>query len=179
MIRPEAAAFLSRWAETAIAAAITLAALWIVGLPDFSLNWLSVLLGAPLAVAGIVWMRVAIRRARSQGSEGEGRLFVEERRVLHVGSFGNVQVDLDDATRIDLMAQGTRASLMVHVPDGPPTALPLGAEGVDALYDALTGLPGMDTDALHGRLARVRKTGHSEMGAVWTRPVPKGQGQSR
>jgi len=173
VIRPEAAAFLSRWSETAIAATVTLAALWIVGLPNFSLNWLSVLLGAPLAIAGVVWMRVAIRRARAQAGDGEGKMFVEERRVLHVGGFGNVQVDLDNATRIDLMAQGTRASLMVHTDDGPPTALPLGAEGVDALYDVLTGLPGMDTDALHTRLARARKAGTSEMGAVWTRPAPK------
>jgi len=175
MIRPEAAAFLTRWSETAIAAAVTVAALWIVGLPTFSLNWLSVVLGAPLAIAGIVWMRVAIRRARAGRGEGEGRMFVEERRVLHVGSFGNVQVDLDDATRIDLMARGQRASLMVHLPDGPPTALPLGAEGVDALYDALTGLPGMDTDALHARLARARRAANGEIITVWTRPVGKGQ----
>jgi len=175
MIRPEVAALMRRWLEPAIALAATVAALWIVGLPDFSLNWLSVLLGAPLAVAGVIWLRVAIRRARAGAGDGEGRLFVEERRVLHVGSFGNVQVDLDDATRIDLMVHGTRASLMVHVPDGPPAALPLGAEGVDALYDALTGLPGMDTDALHARLARARKTGTGEMGAVWTRPLGKGR----
>ncbi len=174
MIRPEAAAQLRRWFEPAIALAATLVALWIVGLPDFSLNWLSVLLGAPLAVAGIVWLRVAIRRARAQGGAGEGELFVEERRVLHVGSFGNVQVDLDDASRIDLFARGNHASLMVHTPDGPPVALPLGAKGVDALYDVLTGLPGMDTDALHARLARARRTGNDEIGAVWTRPAPKG-----
>jgi len=166
---------LSRWAEAMIAAAVTLFALWIVGLPDLSLNWLSVLLGVPLAVAGLVWLRVAIRRARAQGQDGAGRLFVEERRVLHVGSFGNVQVDLDDATRLDLMAQGGRASLMVHVPEGPPTALPLGAEGVDKLYDALTGLPGMDMDALHARLGRLKRAGGGDMGAVWTRPLPKGQ----
>jgi len=90
-----------------------------------------------------------------------------------------VQVDLDDATRIDLMAQGGHASLMVHTPDGPPMALPLGAEGVDALYDALTGLPGMDLDALHARLSRARKSGSSDTGLVWTRPVPKGQRVTR
>ncbi len=179
MIRPEVAALLSRYAEAIVAGGVTLVALWIVGLPDFRLDWLSVLLGAPLAVAGIVWLRVALRRARAQGQDGAGRLFVEERRVLHVGSFGNVQVDLDDATRLDLMAQGGRASLMVHVPDGPPTALPLGAEGVDALYDALTGLPGMDLDALHARLARIRRAGAGETGTVWTRPAPKERRVSR
>ena len=175
MIRPEAAALLKRWFEPAVALGVTLVALWIVGLPDFRLDWLSVLLGAPLAIAGLIWLRVAVRRARAESGGGEGRLFVEERRVLHVGAFGNVQVDLDDATRIDLMAQGRRASLLVHVPDGPPTALPLGAEGVDALYDALTGLPGMDTDALHARIARARKSGAAEHGALWTRPAPKGR----
>jgi len=173
MIRPEVASLLKRWFEPAVALSATLVALWIVGLPDFRLNWLSVLLGAPLAIAGIVWLRVAIRRARGQGGAGQGELFVEERRVLHIGSFGNVQVDLDDASRIDLFARGARASLMVHTPDGPPVALPLEAAGVDALYDALTGLPGMDTDALHARLARARKAGNDEIGAIWTRPAPK------
>ena len=171
MIRPEASAFLKRWLEPAVALAATLAALWIVGLPDFQLNWLSVLLGAPLAIAGLVWLRVAIRRARLAQAGSEGRLFVEERRVLHVGTFGNVQVDLDEATRLDLLASGGRASLTVHVPDGPPVVLPLGAEGTDGLYDALTGLPGMDMDALHARLARARRQGTSEVGTVWTSPA--------
>lgn len=175
MIRPEVAALMKRWFEPMVALAATVAALWIVGLPDFSLNWLSVLLGAPLAIGGVIWLRVAIRRARAGEAQGAGRLFVEERRVLHVGGFGNVQVDLDDAARIDLMVHGPRASLMVHVPDGPPAALPLGAEGVDALYDALTGLPGMDTDALHARLARARREGKGAMDTVWTRPPAKGR----
>lgn len=170
MIRPEVAALFSRWGEAIVAACVTVVALWIVGLPDLSLNWLSVLLGVPLAVAGLVWLRVAVRRALGQSDAGDGRLFVEERRVLHVGTFGNVQVDLDDATRLDLMAHGGRASLMVYTPDGPPTALPLGAEGADTLYDALTGLPGMDLDALHAKLARLRKGGGNEMGAIWVRP---------
>lgn len=170
MIRPEAAAFLSRWTETAIAATVTLAALWIVGLPDFQLNWLSVLLGAPLAVAGLVWLRVAVRRARAQTGEGQGKLFVEERRVLHVGPLDNVQVNLDDATRIEMFARGAVASLMVHTGDGPPVALPLGAEGADALFDVLTGLPGMNMDALHARLEKARK-GSGEMVTVWARPA--------
>ncbi len=170
MIRPEASDFLKRWGEVGIATAVTLAALWIVGLPNFSLNWLSVLLGAPLGVAGVVWVRVAVRRALSKTGEGQGKLFVEERRVLHVGSLANVQVNLDDATRIELFARGEVATLMVHTDDGPPVALPLGAEGADALFDALTGLPGMRMDALHARLAKAR-TGKGEMVTIWARPA--------
>ena len=178
MIRPEVAAFLMRWAEAGIATAVTLAALWIVGLPDFSLNWLSVLLGAPLAIAGLVWLRVAIRRARAMTGEGQGKLFVEERRVLHVGSLGNVQVNLDDATRIEIFVRGPVASLMVHTDDGPPVALPLGAEGADKLFDALTGLPGMNMDALHARLEKARK-GSGAMVTVWARPAPRDRSLGR
>ena len=150
MIRPEAADFLKRWGEAGVATAVTLVALWIVGLPDFQLNWLSVLLGAPLAIAGLVWLRVAVRRARSRTGEGQGKLFVEERRVLHVGSLANVQV---------------------HTEDGPPVALPLGAEGAGALFDALTGLPRMNIDALHAKIEKARR-GKGEMVTIWARPAP-------
>lgn len=170
MIRPEAAALLKRWSEALVAVAATLAALWVVGIPGFRLGWISVILGVPIAVSGLIWLRVAIRRARSAAGEGQGSLFVEERRVLYVGSFGNVQVDLDDAIRIEMLGRGGAVSLLVHVPDGPPVALPLGAEGSDALLDALTGLPGLGMDAFHGQLERARRDAKAQgIVTVWKR----------
>lgn len=170
MIRPEVAALLRQWSEPAIAVAITAAALWIVGLPGFRLGWVSVILGLPIGIAGLIWLRVAVRRALNPAQAGQGSLFVEERRVLYVGSFGNVQVDLDEATRIEVLSRTDAASLMVHVPDGPPVALPLGAEGADKLLDALTGLPGLNMETVLTRLERAQRAGAGQgITTVWTR----------
>ncbi len=173
MIRPEVASELKRWVEPAVALAATLAALWVVGMPGMRWGWLSLALALPIVVAGGVWLRVAVRRALMTGPKSQGSLFVEERRVLHVGPLGNVQVDLDEVTRIDLLVSSRRdvpPGLMVYLPDSPPVSLPLDAEGSEGLLDAMTGLPGFSADRFHAQRARAQRGAQGvPMLTVWTR----------
>jgi len=175
MIRPELVAAARRWAEPVLAAAATLAALWIAGASTLRWGWLTLVLSAIILLAGGLWLREAVRRVRlSAAREGSGQVFVEERRVLYIGRFGNVQVDLDDVTRIDLatftpggavtgaIAGGgvpavanrqASASVMLFSPGSPPVTVPLDAEGEDGFLDALCSLPGFRLDDLSGGLA--------------------------
>lgn len=178
MIRPELVALARRWAEPALAAAATLMALWIAGASTLRWGWLTLVLSAIILVAGGLWLREAIRRVRLSAAQGDsGQVFVEERRVLYIGRFGNVQVDLDDVTRIDLAtfkpsgaiagsiglggatAVATRqasASVMLFSPGSPPVTVPLNAEGEDRFLDALCSLPGFRLDDLSGGLAKTQ-----------------------
>ena len=159
MIRPELAGALRRWAEPIAAVLATSVALWIVGGTSLRWGWLTLLLSAIVLSVGAVWTREAIRRVRRDlGSGGQGKLFVEERRLLYVGGLGNVQVDLDEVTRIDLAVArpngASRASLLLHLPGAPPAMVPVEAEGGEALLSALGGLPGFDAEALMREIAR-------------------------
>ncbi len=173
MIRPEVAAGLKRWVEPSVALGASLAALWVVGMPGMRWGWLSLALALPIAVAGGVWLRVAVRRAMMTGPRAQGALFVEERRVLHVGPMGNVQVDLDDVTQIDLLVSSRRdvpPGLMVYLPESPPVSLPLDVQGGDALLDAMTALPGFSADRFHTQRARARRGGQeTPILTVWRR----------
>lgn len=168
MIRPELQAAGARWAEPIAAVLVTLAGLWAVGAPGLRWGWLSVVLAVAVLLAGLVWFREAVRRVLRR-RRGEGRMFVEERRVLSTGALGNVQVDLDDVDRLDLVAGGEGGvTLMLHAPGGPPAAVPLGGEGEEALLDALSGLPGLNRDALRREAGRVRRDGGARI-AAWRR----------
>ena len=183
MIRPEVAAMLRRWAEPAIAAAGTLMALWIAGAADLRWGWLSVILSLIILVSGVLWIREAIRRVRFSTGDaaGAGRVFVEEGRILYVGSLGNVQIELKDVTRVDIAvstglsthvnggfgadsagnsgfkpAGHSRASVMLYTPGGHPAAIPLNAEGQDGFIDALCTLPGFKFDALNSAILKQR-----------------------
>lgn len=164
MIRPELLALARRWAEPALAACGTLIALWIVGGSNLRWGWLSLILAAIVLIAGGLWTREAIRRVRfSDGSEGGGRVFVEEQRILYVGGLGNVQVELGEVQRIDIAVSKPNgkdwASLLLHTNHAPPAAIPLNAEGSDGFIDALCTLPGFRFEALETAIRKQRAAG--------------------
>ncbi len=178
MIRPELAAQLRRWAEPAIAAGATLMALWIVGAGDLRWGWLSLILSLIIFVAGGLWVREAIRRVRfaTGGADGAGRVFVEEGRILYVGGLGNVQIELNDVTRVDLAASKangqSRASVLLYTPGVHPAAIPLNAEGQDGFIDALCTLPGFRFDALNAAILKQRAAGRfAPIVTFWRRDV--------
>ena len=164
MIRPELAALFKRWAEPALAVGGTLIALWIVGATNLRWGWLSLGLSVIILVSGGLWTREAIRRVRfSSGGPGGGKVFVEEHRILYIGSIGNVQIELDDVSRIDIATSKPNgqswASVLLYTSSGPPAAIPLNAEGHDAFIDALCSLPGFRFDALNAAISKQRRAG--------------------
>ena len=197
MIRPELIVVMRRWAEPALAVAGTLIALWIVGATNLRWGWLSLILAAIILISGGLWTREAIRRVRFSTGDagGAGRVFVEEGRILYVGSIGNIQVELADITRIDIAVSKTRlakahiglvsdsgehvapkpsgqtwASVLLYTPGGTPAAVPLNAEGHDAFIDALCTLPGFRFDALNAAILKQRAAGgHPPIVTFWRR----------
>lgn len=190
MIRPELIALARRWAEPAVAAGATFAALWIAGATSLRWGWLTLALSVIILTAGGLWVREAIRRVRlASGKIGGGRVYVEERRVLYLGALGNVQVDLDDVTRIDLAvskspgigaipgkavtgfspkaAAGQGLASVLLYSSGPPAAIPLNAEGEDALLDALCALPGFRLETLTMPLMRAGQD--QSLVTIWRR----------
>lgn len=164
MIRPELAVVFRRWAEPALAVAGTLIAFWIVGGTNLRWGWVSLGLASIILVSGGLWTREAIRRVRfSSGDTSGGRVFVEEKRILYVGSVGNVQVELGEITRIDIAMSKPNgqswASLLLFTDSGVPAAVPLNAEGNDAFIDALCSLPGFRFDALNTAITKQRTAG--------------------
>lgn len=179
MIRPELLDTARRWREPILAGLATLAALWIAGASTLRWGWLTLVLSAVILVAGGLWLREAIRRVRLAAGHGDGgRVFVEERRVLYVGRFGNVQVDLDDVTRVDLAISkpngGSHASVILFLLQGPPVTVPLDAEGEDGFLDALCSLPGFRLDDLTGALSGAAVGGRAAapLVTIWRRPPP-------
>lgn len=143
MIRPEIRAFAARWHEMLIGAALVLVGarwgLWGYGLAPFLGGVVVVLGGLGMALG---WQR---GRFRASGSGGRGVVSLEEGLLLYLAPDGGDAVALSDLTRITLhpapAPSGTRfwrlESATVRLD------IPVNAEGVEALFDCFTRLPGL------------------------------------
>ncbi|MEM8850895.1 MAG: hypothetical protein AAGE03_12790 [Pseudomonadota bacterium] len=146
MIRPEAAAALSRWRDVLIgAAALVVGAVLVVtssGLPT--------LFGLALLVVGGVLGVAGLRRARFRtGAEGPGLVRIDEGRILYMGPETGGMVALDDLAEVALHRAVDGPATWHLIPsEGPPLLIPEGAQGADALLDALAPLPGLDGGAM-------------------------------
>lgn len=138
-LRPEARAFLQRWAETGAALALTLGGLWwaLSGPgPVHWLGWLPAALGAALTLGAVQRVRF---RARGMGS---GVIEVVEREVRYFGPRGGGVVALDALLALSLSADAQY--WLVESFDGEVLAIPRAASGHEALFDAFAALPGLD-----------------------------------
>lgn len=163
-LRPAARATLWRWREALTGGLITCFGFWWgVGAATLVqwIGWAFVPLGVTLAVSGI-------QRGRfRQGSGGLGTVQVDERRVTYFGPLTGGMIDIDDVTRLELDPQAMPAPhwIMSGV-GGQRVAIPINADGADALFDAFASLPGIRTDHLIARLERTP----SAKTVIWERP---------
>jgi len=168
--RARASDLLARWAEPAIAAALTAWLGWrgahgaMAGAP---VGWLL----AAMAVATALWTRAAIARARlSAGAQGLGVVSVTERRITYFGPAEGGALTLDG---IALVVVETRAgaSPVWRLTDasGASLRIPADASGAGRLTDALAALPGFST----ARAADAIATRASSVRVVWRRPREK------
>lgn len=137
-----------RWLETLSALALT-AALLIIGLrAGLSGAWLGWIVAA-LALPSALWLRAAFDRARlAQEDQGPGVVTVEEGRIAYFAPedrqlVGGV-VALEELFTVEAMELKYDRGLAwrLRPVDGPPLVIHLGAEGADALPEALSALPG-------------------------------------
>lgn len=143
-IRPEARAAVARWRE-AIAGAVVLAlGLWWALTSLGLIRWAGValvLIGAALAWAGA-------QRARFRGGHGGlGVVHVDERQVTYLAPVGGGFASLDALVQVEVARDLAGLPVWRFSSPGEVLTIPLNAEGTDALFEALSALPGVDMQA--------------------------------
>jgi hypothetical protein len=145
LIRPELLALAHRGREV-IAAAVA------VGMG----GWLAVLggyfflpLGGIVLALGIGWLVLSLRRLRfRQAGEAPGIVRVTEAEIAYMGPRVGGFVGLPDLSEIRLLTLRGRRIWRLKQANGQMLHIPVEAEGAEALFDAFTALPSMDTAAL-------------------------------
>ena len=143
-LRPEAVAAIRRWQGTIAAGAVMALGLW-WGLTSLGLIKWS---GWALALGGAAMTWAAVQRARFHGGTGGlGVVEVDERQVIYLAPVGGGFISLDALTEVAIAPD--RAGLPVwRLRAGMELlTIPTSATGTEALFDALTALPGADAVA--------------------------------
>jgi hypothetical protein len=161
MIRPGAAATLNRWREALAGGAVTALGLyWSAGSGLLSwVGWIVTALGA-----AAIWGGIQRGRFRTAG-DGPGIVRLVEGRLAYFGPLTGGMVDLDalNAIRIDPAARP--AHWLLDHDGGPTLAIPVNAEGAEALFDVFAALPGLSPD----RVLRARSAKGSAPRLLWQR----------
>ena len=165
-LRPEARAALWRWREVLFAALLAALGLW-WALGSFGVvKWLGVVLvviGLGLGWAG--WQRARFR----QDGQGPGVVILDERRLVYMGPLTGGAMDVADLTRLELEPAALPAPHWVLTGvGGQDLAIPVNAEGAEALFDVFATLPGIRSAQM---LAVLERTPHARV-TVWERERP-------
>ncbi len=143
LVRPEAAAALSRWRDVLIGGAVlALGLYWLV----FSGGLLRGI-GVVVAPIGAVIAAAGVQRARfAQGGDAPGIVQVVEGRITYFGPLTGGVVDLDALSALTLDPTARPPHWLLSQSGQPDIAIPLGAQGADQLFDAFASLPGIRTE---------------------------------
>lgn len=139
LIRPELAKTLHLWREALIGGAVALLGLyWFLDTLGL-LRWIGIVV---LLVGGfIAWQGVQRARIPAVG-DGPGVVEVDERQVSYFGPGGGAVISIDALVRVEFDTRTGRA-WRLHSDGAPPLVVPADAMGADALFDALSPLPGL------------------------------------
>lgn len=146
LIRPEARAAL--WRARDLIAGAGLFAVGFYALTSVALP--TKLFGGVLLVAACALITVGLRRLRfPSGSGGPGVVEVDERQITYLGPTGGGAVSLDALAEVRILTTGdgplgTDLHWLFTQSDGTALSIPGDAEGTEALFDALSALPGVD-----------------------------------
>ena len=172
-IRPEIQDQVSRWREVIAAGGIVALGLWLLPRTGYVLP----ALGLILAVVGLGWGALAVRRLRfRQEGEAPGIVRVTEAQIAYLGPRVGGYVGLPDLAEIRLLTLRGRRIWKLRQGDGQTLHIPVEAAGAEALFDAFAGLPGIDTAALVAALGTDAPPSDSRVIAldgadrlIWTR----------
>ena len=163
LIRPEAAAALSRWREVMSAALVIGAGAWLASRG----GWVLTGIGGLMTVAALCWGLVALLRLRfARGGGAPGVVEVVEGQVAYFGPDGGGFVVLEDLREIALVTSPDRRETAWRLTPtgGAPLQIPVGAAGAERLFDAFAQLPGLNL----GRVSAA--AGEGAAGLLWRRP---------
>lgn len=165
MIRPEAAAFLNRWAEAVCAGAVVLVGIWL-----FSLGgWLMQGIGALIAVGSGAFAWAAVQRARlAPKGHGPGIVEIDEGQIAWYGPGIGGFVSVTELADIGLLTVHGLRVWRLRQGDGQLLLVPIDAEGAAGIFDALTPLPGLDLGVLLSALQ-----GDTDRPILWRRDREK------
>ena len=126
------------------------------------LHWI----GYALLLAGIALIATGLQKARFRtGQDGPGIVHVVEGRITYFGPLTGGVADLGGLRALTLDPTAHPPHWLLHQSGQTPLAIPLGAEGADALFDAFAALPGIRTE----RMLRAMKTADSPV-TIWQAP---------
>ena len=148
LIRPEALARLLAWREALAGMALLALGLWLLGRPGYLLPGL----GAVLALAGLGYGLVVLRRARFLARDSApGVVQVVEGQISYMGPHEGGFMALDEILFLGLSGDGSH--WLIGAEDGRQLTIPRGARGAEALFDAFATLDGLDVAQLLRQIA--------------------------
>lgn len=143
-IRPEARENLMRWREALAGGAVVALGLWWALGSLGLIRWAGVvlvLLGAALTWSGV-------QRARFRGGRGGlGVVHVDERQITYLAPVGGGFASLDALVQVDIAPDLAGLPVWRFTSPGEVLVIPVNAEGTEALFEALSALPGVDMQA--------------------------------
>lgn len=151
-VRPEVANVIRRWREAAVWAGLLAVGAWMIWQGYRALAPVSFVAGLVAAATGASLLHAAVRRMRLRAEPGEGIVVVDEARIAYFGPRGGGVVDVPALVRVEMVTRphvppDSAHAWVLTAEDGTRLVVPLGAQGADALFDALSPLPGIDFDA--------------------------------
>lgn len=144
-VRPEARAALWRWREALIGAGVLGFGLWWTWTGAAVTRWI----GMAVAIAALAFLIAGIQRGRFRGrSGGLGVVRTDEGQIAYFGPLSGGFVALSEISALAYDPTGKTPHWVLSQPGQTDLYIPIDADGVDALFDAFTSLPGLVSDRL-------------------------------
>ncbi|MGR3622678.1 hypothetical protein [Pseudophaeobacter sp.] len=161
-IRPEARVAIWRWRELIVAALMLLVGLkW-----AFTSFGVTAATGWALIVIGLVIAVIGAQRLRFRlGAGGPGVVQVDEGQIAYFGPLTGGAVAASELLRLRLDHTAKPPHWVLEQEGQAPLAIPVNAEGHEALFDVFAALPGLRTERM---LAELRRQGPHQV-VIWER----------
>lgn len=143
-VRPELRAAAWRWREALVGTAVLALGAWWGLTATAALS----VLGIALSVLGALLIAAGLQRGRFRASGGPGVVRLIEGQLAYFGPLEGGTMSVAAIARLELDREARPPHWRLTARDGEKLAIPVNAEGSEALFDVFAGLPGIDTEAM-------------------------------
>ncbi|MBT2129563.1 hypothetical protein [Aliiroseovarius lamellibrachiae] len=168
MIRPDARAQILRFREAILGGIIAGLGLWWALGSLGLIKWMGIalaLLGAAVAWQGLMRARIRV------GTGGVGVVQIDERQVIYLAPVGGGFSSLDLVQDITIARDFAGLPVWRFRTGAELLTIPTSAEGSEALFDALTVLPGIDIAAAIRAVNAASDKAGPDRTVIWSRKV--------